>query len=138
MLIGVLVASNARADAPSIPVYSVWAGTYTCAQGITAVKLTIEARASGGEATGHFQFGPLDANPKLPKGDYWMKGTARPTSRGELDVKLLPDKWVVHPDGWVMVGLTARSDLEQRTMLGTIDFQSCTTLAVSRVMPEAD
>ena len=135
-----LLAGTAAADVPrvAIPQYSIWQGTYTCAQGITAVKLTVEARANGGAATGHFEFGPLDANPNLPKGDYWLKGTARPTKRGELEVALVPDKWAAHPEGWVMVGVTARSDREQRTMLGTIDYTSCTTIAVVRLMPEAN
>ncbi len=138
MVLGALVvwAGVAAAD-DKIPQYSIWVGSYRCAQGITWLRLTVETSERGGPATGHFQFGPHADNPGVPKGDYWMKGTARPTAHGELEIKLVPDKWAGRPDGYIMVGLTARSDREQHRLRGTIDHESCTTLDVTRVTAEA-
>ena len=138
LVLGALLWSASAAHAePKVPQYSIWVGSYTCLQGITWLRLTIETGDHGGPATGHFQFGPHTDNPSVPKGDYWMKGTARPGAHGELEVMLVPDKWVSRPNGYVMVGLTAKSDREQRAMSGTIDYASCTTLNVTRVTAEA-
>ena len=136
VLLGVVLASGVAQADPKVPQYSIWVGSYTCVQGITWLRLTIETSDRGGPATGHFQFGPHTDNPGVPQGDYWMKGTARPGEHGVIDVRLVPDKWASHPNGYVMVGLTARSDREQRTLHGTIDFSGCTTLDVTRVTAE--
>ena len=132
-----LLATTAEADS-KIPVYSVWAGTYTCAQGITNVRLTIETRAGGGAATAHFEFGPNETNRSVPRGDYWLKGAMREDTNGRLEVTLRPDRWGVRPNNYVMVGLTARSGRDQRSLVGTIDNPSCTTINVDRVNAEAE
>jgi hypothetical protein len=126
-------ATRAAAAEPRsrIPPFSVWVGSYTCPQGVTALRLSIEAR-SGGEAVASFEFGPHPDNPKLPRGEYRMTGTVRLLSRGQLHVKLAPDRWVTQPDGWSMTGLTATSDLEQQTLEGRIDAQACGELSARR------
>ena len=114
-----------------IPPFSAWVGSYTCPQGVTALRLSIEARADG-EAAATFEFGPHPDNPKLPRGEYRMTGTVRLLSRGQLHVKLVPDRWVTQPDGWSMTGLTATSDREQQTLEGRIDAQACGELSARR------
>jgi hypothetical protein len=123
----------ARADGNRrIPPVSVWLGSYSCQQGVTALRLTIMTR-SGGAATATFEFGPHPDNAKLPRGEYQMTGTVRLLARGQLQVKLAPDRWVTRPgDGWQMVGLSATSDLEQRALEGRIDAQGCGELSVQR------
>ena len=137
VIVALLLATPAAADS-NIPVNSIWAGTYNCAQGITNVVLTIETRAGGGAATAHFEFGPNDANKSVPRGDYWLKGALHADADGKLEVKLRPDRWGVRPNGYVMVGLTARSGRDQQSLIGTIDYETCTTISVERVTAEAE
>ena len=101
--------TTAAADA-KVPVYSVWEGTYVCGQGITNVRLTIETNPEGGTAFGHFAFSANAANKSVPSGSYWLKGAIHASASGKLEVKLEPQRWEVHPQGYVMVGLTATSD----------------------------
>jgi hypothetical protein len=114
-----------------IPPVSVWVGSYTCPQGVTSLRLTIEAR-SGGAAVATFEFGPHPDNRDLPRGEYRMKGTVRLLARDQLRVKLVPDRWITQPDGWTMTGLTATSDLEQQTLEGRIDSPACGELTAKR------
>jgi hypothetical protein len=43
-----------------------------------------------------------------------------------------PSARVTQPDGWTMTGLTATSDLEQRTLDGRIDAAACGALSARR------
>ena len=114
-----------------IPPFSVWIGSYTCPQGLTGLRLSIEARPSG-EAVATFEFGPHPENRSLPRGEYRLTGTVRLLPRGHLRVKLVPDRWVTQPEGWTMTGLTATSDLEQQTLQGKIDQPACGELTAKR------
>lgn len=127
-----LLASVAAADPAEIPQHTVWVGSYTCAQGLTSIRLTIETRSSGGEAMGLFEFGPHEKNPKLPRGSFWMAGRISRDGRGQLAVKLAPDRWKMHPAGWVMVPITASGDREDTTLTGEIDFAGCGAIHVHR------
>ena len=135
--VAVLLAATTAAGDSKVPLYSIWSGTYKCAQGVTSVRLTIEGRSSGGPATAHFEFGPNEANASVPRGDFWLKGSLRELE-DRLEVVLQPDRWGVRPNGYVMVGLTARSDRAQDALVGTIDYPSCTTISVKRVRAEAE
>ena len=114
-----------------IPPVSVWVGSYTCPQGVTALRLTIEASADG-EAEATFEFGPHPDNRDLPRGEYRLTGKVRLLSRGQLHVKLVPDRWITQPEGWSMTGLTATSDLEHRTLEGRIDSPVCGEVSARR------
>ena len=127
-------APGGRASAegrPRIPPFSVWVGSYVCPQGVTALRLSIEAHA-GGEAEASFEFGPHPENRNLPRGEYRMTGTVRLLPRGQLRVKLAPDRWITQPQGWSMTGLSATSDLEQQTLEGRIDAAACGELSARR------
>lgn len=130
-----LVARVAAAD--PVPQYSIWVGSYICSQGITHLRLTVETRRDGGAASAHFEFGPHSANKSVPVGDYWMTGAIHAEADGRLQLALVPQRWGVHPNGYVMVGLTASSDREQHTLAGVINFDGCSTLLAERVLPEA-
>lgn len=123
----------ARADDhPLIPAFSAWTGSYVCAQGTTALRLSLVVRG-GSAAIATFEFGPHPDNPKLPSGEFLLTGTVRLLSRGQLQVKLVPDRWITRPgEGWQMVGLSATSDPGQRLLSGHIDAPGCGELQADR------
>jgi hypothetical protein len=106
------------------PQRAIWRGYYTCAQGVTALELTIVTR--GGDATAVFSFGPIDANPTVPHGSYSMVGTARDDG-GKLAYQLEPDAWIEQPTGYIMVGLHAAS-ADRVHLHGRVDHASCGAL----------
>ena len=109
-----------------------WGGRYTCAQGVTALRLTIERHDTMG-ATATFDFGPLDENPSVPRGSYRMNGIVR-DAEGELLVSLAPDEWIVQPPGYAMVAFDAATEHDGRILRGPIDPSTgCGELEVSRV-----
>lgn len=128
------VGGPSAADTPPrhVPQYSVWTGSYDCAQGVTSLRLVIETRSTGGAAMGKFEFGPHDANPNLPTGSFWMKGTVQLAASGVLEIRLAPDRWIQQPAGWVMVPLRVTSNPEQRAITGSIEFPSCSWIKASR------
>jgi hypothetical protein len=131
---GVIVAGSLAAASPArrVPPNTVWVGSYRCSQGITAVRLTIDARPNG-DATASFEFGPHPENPKVPRGEAQLKGRVELLARGQLQVKLEPDRWVSKPgETWQMVGLTATSDLEHRVLEGRIEDPRCGEINVRR------
>lgn len=132
--VGALAGSGERVAAEGrnrIPPFSVWIGSYTCPQGVTSLRLSIEARANGA-AVAAFEFGPHPSNPGLPRGEYKLTGTVKLLSRGQLWLKLVPDRWVTQPNGWTMTGLTATTDTAQRTLEGKIDTASCGDVSAKR------
>ncbi len=113
-----------------LPSYSVWDGRYTCSQGLTAVHLVLDATRAG-EVVATFAFGPLDENPGVPSGSIRMIGSLRMVAR-RLELQLAPDRWIVQPPGWLMVGVTAESDLAQRVMRGRIIEPTCGDIELRR------
>ena len=109
---------------------SKWQGTYTCAQGVTGVNLTIDARCNGDTCalTAIFEFGEVKENPGVPHGSYRMVGE----SKG-LEYTLRPDKWIERPDHYYMVGLTATKDPKAHTLNGRIDDTWCGGISLKNV-----
>ncbi len=79
-----------------------WAGTYACAQGATALKLTV-IDDDPARITAVFAFGPSPANPAVARGAFTLRGERR----GGL-VELRPDAWLEQPADYDMVGLSGR------------------------------
>ena len=113
------------------PHTTTWEGHYRCAQGETALRLTIETEHDGLDAT--FDFGPLPENPSVPHGAYRMHGTATRLGDGEYAVILSPTEWIDHPNNYVMVGLQATTMHEHRLLRGTITYATCGEVELSRV-----
>jgi hypothetical protein len=105
-----------------------WEGRYTCAQGITGLDLRISRRRVGDSLRATFSFYPLSSNPSVPVGIYTMRGTYYSASR----IVLRGLRWVIHPAGYVMVGLSGR--LSQGKFQGTVHGPLCTTFSVSKPM----
>ena len=114
-----------------LPSHSVWSGRYTCSQGLTAVQLSIDVTRAGA-AVAIFAFGPLDENPDVPSGSIRMTGTLLMVHR-KLELRLAPDRWLVQPPGWLMVGVAADSDRGQRILRGRILEPACGEIDVRRV-----
>lgn len=114
---------------------SEWRGTYTCAQGLTALHLTLEQRcaAAGCQVGGVFEFGPVAENPSVAHGSYHVIGEISPGPGGEAVLTLRPDAWIDQPPGYIMVGLTATTDHDQRLLHGQIDDTACGELSLDRV-----
>lgn len=116
---------------PVVPARSVWSGFYECAQGRTAVTLTIVARSSG-SAKALFEFGPHEGNPGVPAGKYRMTGTFREDDGGRLQLSLQPQRWIEQPSGYTMTGVAARSDASRRRLEGSILSERCGEIVVER------
>ena len=127
------VRNTARSDATTVellPAHTVWTGRYECAQGVTAVMLTLDVEPSGA-ARAIFDFGPLADNPSLPTGSFRLRGTAKP-STDAIDVWLDPDEWIDRPDNYVMVGLHAGIDARRQGLRGRILNDACDWIDAKR------
>ncbi len=119
------------AELEPLPVHTVWRGFYVCAQGRTAVQLTLDLD-SDGTAKAIFDFGPHADNPSVPPGSYRLTG--RTTQDGlKLVVELEPDLWISQPPDYEMVGLTATTGSRRGRLRGVITNPLCSTFDVQRV-----
>ncbi len=81
----------------------VWAGFYTCSQGVTGGTLEIN-RLNGENFEGTFKFYPTGRNPNVPAGSYSVYGQYDPESHRIL---INPGTWLQRPKDYyntVMVG----------------------------------
>jgi hypothetical protein len=113
------------------PLHSVWRGTYRCNQGLSAVKLTIDAKPSG-EAVARFDFGPVESNPNVPEGAFELAGTLRATSDAAWAGEFEAARWIVQPDGYFMVGLGIAT-AGPRRLRGAIVHPTCADFKATRV-----
>lgn len=107
-----------------------WAGKYICAQGVTALTLTISKANTPGDVTAVFRFGPLPENLDVPKGEYQMRGRYDPVARR---ITLSGDHWISQPNGYVMVGLDGVMSSTGQKIAGHVpDLFTCTDFEVWR------
>ena len=125
--IGVAVTRNHHPASLQAQLTGRWAGSYTCAQGLTGLRLDIQA-APAGSATATFDFYALPSNPGVPTGEFTMTGTYTATG-----IKLSPGHWVTQPAGYEMVSLTG-SPLtgNRKTLSGSVAGPPCTTFTVTK------
>ncbi len=103
-----------------------WRGGYVCAQGQTALALTIEPRKDGTLAA-LFHFEAATENPGVPTGCFEMDGRHE---AGSGRIVLQPRRWVLRPANYLMVGL--EGVVAQGVMEGTVAGPGCTTFRVER------
>jgi hypothetical protein len=108
----------------------VWTGRYECAQGVSALQLTLDVEPDG-RARAIFDFGPLADNPTVPNGSYRLRGTAVPADDA-ITVSLQPDEWIDQPENYVMVGIQGGIDAQRHSLRGRILNDSCAWLDVKR------
>lgn len=113
-----------------LPQHTTWSGAYTCAQGLTALTLTLDVTGAG-DATAIFDFGPIEENPSLPHGSYRMRGRLFPRG-ASLQLRLDPDAWIDQPPGYMMVGLDTTLDRTRRYLDGRITDERCGQLSLRR------
>ncbi|HQT60152.1 MAG TPA: hypothetical protein PLV07_02980 [Acidiphilium sp.] len=106
-----------------------WSGHYHCAQGNTALDLTITP-AGPGKVRALFFFHALVGNPHVPPGCFSMAGRYDAAS-GHLALR--PTMWLLRPQHFVWVGLRGRIDGAGGAMAGQIDGPGCTDFSLVRV-----
>lgn len=116
-------------SAPAIgSVIGEWVGTYTCAQGLTGITLTIaEATPTSTQALFHFYADPR--NPKVPTGCFTMTGSYDPAS-GRLDLK--QERWLLRPGGYSMVGFAGTVDAAGSAFTGRVTRAGCGEFKLAR------
>ena len=97
----------------------VWVGSYTCVQGETGLKLTVEASGRT-----EFAFYPLATEAGAETGRYEM----RASFEGER-VRFQQVRWIDRPEDYGMVDLTA-TQVKPSTMRGDVEAPGCTTFRV--------
>lgn len=105
-----------------------WRGAYVCAQGNTALALTIEPRKDGTlAALFHFEAAP--DNPEVPTGCFEMNGRHDPAT-GRLAFS--PVRWLRRPPFYVMVGLEGRVSGGGQRIEGRVLGPGCTVFMLDR------
>jgi outer membrane protein OmpA-like peptidoglycan-associated protein len=127
MLAGAALVPPAAAD--SRTVLGEWVGTYTCAQGLTGLTLTL-SEATPGSAQALFHFYADPGNPGVPTGCFTLDGGYEPAS-GRLTLK--GGRWLLRPAGYHVVSFEGRVDAEGRHFEGVVKGPSgCTSFALAR------
>ena len=87
-------------DSPPVPdVAGTWVGSYTCAQGLTGLRLVIQSPA-GTKLEATFNFYAVSANPSVPSGSFTMAGFTDPAG-----IFLNQGNWIEQPSGYSMVNI---------------------------------
>jgi hypothetical protein len=105
-----------------------WSGTYTCAQGLTDLRIAI-FQTNASSLTAIFKFSANSTNPAVPSGRYWMSGTYHHRSG---KIVLRPSRWIKRPAGYVMVGLTGDVENGNMSISGKVLNGACSTFTLSR------
>jgi hypothetical protein len=106
-----------------------WDGEYTCARGMTGLRLIIAA-PNGDTLPATFEFFPLPENPAVRAGAYEMLGSF--DANGQLVFR--QQKWINQPDGYIMVdlGVTSPIEADTRQLSGDVLLSACKGFAVRR------
>ncbi|OHV35177.1 MULTISPECIES: serine/threonine-protein kinase [Pseudofrankia] len=103
-------------------------GTYRCQQGTTNLRLDIlDLPEAPGRVTAEFSFSATADNPDVPSGAYTMSGTFV----GNV-LQLTGRRWLDHPPGYVMVGLSGTYSVGSQQLRGQISGANCDTFSLTR------
>jgi len=103
-----------------------WIGEYRCSQNITG--LTLNIKNNNGKLDGIFSFYPKDKNSNAGVGKYVVFGKINDNG----SFKLSPKEWIDKPDGYKMVGLYGKIDIENNKLFGEINSRGCTKFNVQK------
>lgn len=106
------------------PVTGLWEGTYSCAQGVTGLTLTL-VELDNGSINGVFNFYPVTQNPSASAGTFTVNATL---NDNRLVVR--PGNWVQQPSGYVMVGLDGT--VSGNSYVGSVDGPGCSNFSLKR------
>ena len=118
----------ARALVQSAGPAGTWIGSYTCAQGVTALDLSLTADG-GNRVRGIFHFASLPPRHQVPEGCFRMAGRFDPQT-GALT--LAPGEWLRRPPGYVTVGLRGVVTPDGGTLAGRVEGPGCTSFTLRR------
>ena len=123
---GVALAKE-KSSTPLSSMVGTWAGSYTCAQGLTGISLQV-APVKDSTVSVLEDFYPVPANPAVPEGSVRFRGTLSGST-----VRLTPISWVVHPAGYFLTPLAgALPSNNGSAFSGTVIGTGCTTFSVRR------
>jgi hypothetical protein len=105
-------------------------GSYTCAQGLTALVLRIFIPSTASETRAQFSFGPSQLKPSVPNGSFSMAGHVD-LSRGTMTLR--PIEWIQRPEPYVMVGLEGASSDGGKTFYGRVLGEGCDSFSMIRI-----
>jgi hypothetical protein len=110
------------------PLVGIWTGEYTCQQGETGLRLTIE-QTDDASVQVLFEFFPLPENPGAKKGSYQLIGAFS----GER-LLFKQQKWIDQPTGYVMVDFEVTSPVEpdMDVMSGNVESEGCKGFSARR------
>ena len=108
-----------------------WSGRYTCAQGITGVRVVV-AEATPVSASALFHFFAVPENPRVPEGCFTLEGTYD-SAAGRLELR--GGDWLLRPSGYVTVDFLGQLDPAGRRFSGQVVGPSCTTFDLVRGAP---
>ncbi|MGO8998269.1 MAG: hypothetical protein ACLQVI_33535 [Polyangiaceae bacterium] len=99
-----------------------WVGSYTCAQGPTAMTLVVT------DVTGYAVYATFDFPAGQASGSFVINGRFDPTTH---TATFRPAGWVVRPgESWSTVGMRGTVDLTSRTYSGSITTSGCGAFAL--------
>ncbi|NEP58541.1 MAG: hypothetical protein F6K31_16245 [Symploca sp. SIO2G7] len=108
-----------------------WVGTFTCAQGLTKLRLDIEAK-SPTDISAIFSFSEYPLNPGVPSGSFRMRGSLNPFNlpyaSGEL--QLQATTWIDQPKGWSSLDLRGNASSSDQMIVGGLLKRGCSTFRV--------
>ena len=111
---------------PGYKAGGVYQGHYTCANVRTPVTVTLVGSRSKFERQAIFEFGER-GSPNHP----WGIFNLRLKDKYSRTLELLPDTWIVQPQGYSMVGVKAK--VEDDILSGEISAEGCEELTATRV-----
>ncbi|MGB3208384.1 MAG: hypothetical protein WBB28_25650 [Crinalium sp.] len=104
-----------------------WEGTYVCGQGLTKLKLILQAE-NDHNVNAIFNFSAHYSNPSVPSGSFRMKGTYQefddlPEGSNLLDLKAT--SWVERSNGYETVDLLGTIIDAGKKIVGRVDTPNC-------------
>nr|MDA8248243.1 hypothetical protein [Rhodospirillales bacterium] len=117
-------AAPAAAQGPA----GAWVGSYVCAQGLTALDLTLDS-PDGTTVTGIFHFATLPPHRAVPEGCFRVTGRF---DKATGTVTLSPAGWLLRPAGFVTVGLSGAVSPDGTMLAGRVYGPWCDTFTVRR------
>jgi hypothetical protein len=108
-----------------------WDGSYICGQGLTKLRLVIEAKSTT-EINAVFLFSPHPQNPNVPSGRFRMVGTLEVFKSSDIPdlLDLKATTWINRPSGYMTVDLRGDISKSQRKITGNVVNPGCSTFEV--------
>jgi hypothetical protein len=145
LLLGITSISMAQSEQPDAPAQSqpvpsrvgylngVWEGSYMCRQGLTRLRLVIQAKSTS-EVGAVFAFSAHPQNPNVPAGSFKMSGSLKVFNAVNVPDKLdlRATSWIRQPPGYSTVDLRGEVSPSRSKITGNVLFPGCTTFEVVR------